>query len=647
MSRRSVRSSLSGGLVTAFCCMIFSAPASASVPSSGWGFGIADDSGVSHLGTPFKALGPKIFRIQIPWDAAWVRPSVNGNGVRICTDKAENEEKGNGTCDNRTVEFRNILQHARNQGVQNIAVTIRGSDWELWEHSQKGVNCTSMVEFASSTNNCYPDATRYSEGLTHTVDALDDLVDFWGPANEPNTSWMTGAEGAGVLGQYWKKLVAVRNAKDPTAKLTSPDFHDRYDNGQPASIKSYLQSYWSTGGGFGDVVAWHPYNGVWNTSMATTASFLTDVAAIRGNPNFDVWLTEIGSYYKKSGTFYGPTTQNNRVTWLINQLPNYNQITRVYYYNMGFGGEPDSGLLNEFGEVRPAWTTWCLAADCAGWGSAGGPVGGSSVLSRDFSGDDQPDFLARKPFDGTLWMFKGNGIGGYASEFGAQIGGAGWSMFDKLFAVDWSGDGNPDVIARKPDGTLWAYWGNGGGGFSNPGGTLIGGGGWSMFDSLIAGDWSGDGKTDIIARKPDGTLWMYRGNGSTANGGFLTGTGELIGGGGWGLFNMMVGVIDFSGDWIPDIIARKPDGTLWMYRGNGSTVDGGFLTGNAELIGGGGWNMFDRIFAISGWSNAESSNLIARKPDGSLWLYKSNNAGGFTGGGTLLGGLWTPYDNLF
>lgn len=52
---------------------------------------------------------------------------------------------------------------------------------------------------------------------------------------------------------------------------------------------------------------------------------------------------------------------------------------------------------------------------------------------------------------------------------------------------------------------------------------------------------------------------------------------------------------DFSGDGKADLIARKPDGSIWLYRGNGA---GGWITGNAEWIGD-GWNEFDVIRAAS------------------------------------------------
>ena len=156
---------------------------------------------------------------------------------------------------------------------------------------------------------------------------------------------------------------------------------------------------------------------------------------------------------------------------------------------------------------------------------------------------------------------------------------------------DWNGDGHPDILARTSDGKLLMYRGNGAGGFLQPIAQQIGSG-WQVFTALLAPfDWSGDGKPDILARDGDGKLFMYRGNGK---GGFVTGQRELIGGGGWQAFTALFAGGDFSGDGRPDIIARDADGLLFMYRGNGR---GGFITGQREQIG-------------SGWSSLGALTLV-------------------------------------
>jgi hypothetical protein len=144
--------------------------------------------------------------------------------------------------------------------------------------------------------------------------------------------------------------------------------------------------------------------------------------------------------------------------------------------------------------------------------------------------------------------------------------------------ADWSGDGKGDVLAVNGNGGLILYRGNGAGRFLSPYPQI--GSGWGSFTALFATDWSGDGKPDLLARKSDGGLLMYRGN---ARGGFATGTGERIGSG-WGGFTALLAPGDFSGDGNADILARKSDGSLLLYRGNGA---GGFMSPYPKV--GSGW----------------------------------------------------------
>ena len=69
------------------------------------------------------------------------------------------------------------------------------------------------------------------------------------------------------------------------------------------------------------------------------------------------------------------------------------------------------------------------------------------------------------------------------------------------------------------------------------GGVLIGTG-WQGFAQILAGgDRDRDGRSDVLALRPDGTLLQYRGNGS---GGFAGG-GVTVGKG-WDSFDLVVGI---------------------------------------------------------------------------------------------------------
>ena len=172
--------------------------------------------------------------------------------------------------------------------------------------------------------------------------------------------------------------------------------------------------------------------------------------------------------------------------------------------------------------------------------------------------------------------------------------------------ADWSGDAKPDVLAVHPDGRLLMYRTNGAGAFVPGAGVAIGSG-WSGFTAVLApGDFSGDGKPDLLARTSAGALLMYRGDG---DGGFLTGAGEQVGSG-WQPFTALLTPGDFSGDGKPDLLARTAEGALLLYRGNGT---GGFLTSSGEQVGS-GWQSFTALFAGGDFSGDGKPDLIARRP---------------------------------
>ena len=93
----------------------------------------------------------------------------------------------------------------------------------------------------------------------------------------------------------------------------------------------------------------------------------------------------------------------------------------------------------------------------------------------------------------------------------------------------------------------------------------------SLTAVLAPGDFSGDGRPDLLARTAAGALLMYRGDG---DGGFLTGSGEPIGSG-WETFSALLAPGDFSGDGRPGRQSRAGLCHACISAGRGSTQDGG------------------------------------------------------------------------
>jgi hypothetical protein len=239
-----------------------------------------------------------------------------------------------------------------------------------------------------------------------------------------------------------------------------------------------------------------------------------------------------------------------------------------------------------------------------------------AALPRDLDSNALPDLLSVDP-SGVLYRYDGNGTGGFT---GRVVMGRGWQGRDLVtMAGDWDGTGMAqDVIARDGSGNLWLYTGAGrSAAFTS---WRIIGRGWQGMSGLFSpGDWNGDGNSDLIARRrSDNSLWLYPGNGA---GGFLT--PRQIGSG-WGSMSSFEATGDFDLNGAPDLIVRRTDGALLLYRGDGH---GGFAGGGQVIAT--GWNAFSSITGVGDWDGDGAPDLLARKTDGTMWLYPGDGAGGF------------------
>lgn len=221
-----------------------------------------------------------------------------------------------------------------------------------------------------------------------------------------------------------------------------------------------------------------------------------------------------------------------------------------------------------------------------------------------------PQLLTRRN-DGTLWIYQGNGRGGWRVPM--QIG-TGWQGFDVVFgAGDVNGDGNRDVLARDAAGALWLYPTDGKTGWLT---TVKISDGWGAYTAIFAaGDFNGDGTQDIFTRDASGLLFLH------ANLGRARFAAPVQVGNGWQSMTAIFGAGDFSGDGAADVIARTPAGDLWLYRGNGR---GSWLAASRIGVG---WNGFSNLSGSLDFNGDGAQDVLARDGSGALWLYPGNGAG--------------------
>ncbi|MBV1856672.1 FG-GAP repeat domain-containing protein [Catellatospora tritici] len=264
-----------------------------------------------------------------------------------------------------------------------------------------------------------------------------------------------------------------------------------------------------------------------------------------------------------------------------------------------------------------------------------------AMIRNDFDGDGRNDLIFRRSSDQNLYLMAGNGNGTWKTGTAVQIGN-GWQDADLITAVgDFTGDGKPDLIFRnRVNQNLYRLDGNGTGGWKTGTAVQIGNG-WQDAELMTGrGDFSGDGKPDVIYRRiSDKNLYMMEGNGT---GGWKTGTAVRIGNG-WQEVELLTAAGDFSGDGKPDLIWRNAiNKNLYRLDGNGT---GGWKTGTAVQIGN-GWQDAELLVSPGDWGNDGKPDLIWRNAvDKSLYRIDGNGSGGWiTGTAVPIGMGWNDVD---
>jgi hypothetical protein len=116
---------------------------------------------------------------------------------------------------------------------------------------------------------------------------------------------------------------------------------------------------------------------------------------------------------------------------------------------------------------------------------------------------------------------------------------------------------------------------------------------WSRYNLVVGhGDFNGDGYPDIIARDAaTGGLYLLRGWEYNPYNPFQD---PVLISTGWNGYDKLDAVGDYSGDGIPDLLARTPSGALFLYKGTGASQVGPGTFASSVKIGT-GWNMYDLL----------------------------------------------------
>ncbi|MET9251057.1 FG-GAP-like repeat-containing protein [Nonomuraea sp. NPDC003709] len=255
-------------------------------------------------------------------------------------------------------------------------------------------------------------------------------------------------------------------------------------------------------------------------------------------------------------------------------------------------------------------------------------AGMGTSATPDFNADGVGDLFSTATGTLTVWNGKGDNTFGPATTVGG-----GWTAFYRPVAGDFNGDGISDLLAVKKDNNKLYVWNGEGGNEFGPAAEL--GPGWEPYASSLVslGDVNEDGRTDIGAvHSQTGTLTIWNGKGDNTFGPATTV------GGGWTTFYRPVAG-DFNGDGISDLLAVKKDNnTLTVWTGKGAND----FTAATGL--GPGWEPYASTLMSLGDVNQDGRTDIGavHSKTGTLTIWNGMGDNTF-GPATAISPGWTPY----
>lgn len=142
----------------------------------------------------------------------------------------------------------------------------------------------------------------------------------------------------------------------------------------------------------------------------------------------------------------------------------------------------------------------------------------------------------------------------------AKVIGAGFGTAKEVFTPDWDRDGIHDLLTQWNDGRLTLHPGLAGGGFGTA--VTLGQSGWAGM-TLAVGGWCANNRLpQLVALDTAGYLYLYP-NASLAD---LSKRTLMAS----GVSATRLAMVDYDADGFQDILARRSDGAVQLYRGAGT-----------------------------------------------------------------------------
>ena len=184
----------------------------------------------------------------------------------------------------------------------------------------------------------------------------------------------------------------------------------------------------------------------------------------------------------------------------------------------------------------------------------------------DWDADGYGDLMYRVAATGELMLRRGLGADKFAAPVRAATGFKGVTMLAPV--GDTTGDGYPDLMGRGADKKIRIYPSNGATGFRA---SYVAHSPITASRQVGIGLFDGDGAPDNLLTKKDGTVWIWSGNGP---GGLMTGrqVGSGTAGYTWfkGIGDLELTASLFDDESVPaNPISRRADRTVWRDPASG------------------------------------------------------------------------------
>ncbi|MFF7793969.1 trypsin-like serine protease [Streptomyces sp. NPDC007991] len=314
------------------------------------------------------------------------------------------------------------------------------------------------------------------------------------------------------------------------------------------------------------------------------SDFIKGHMVCAGNPATG---SDTGTTTACNGDSGGPLVVNNRivgvVSWGVTDCVAkgaYSVFSKVSTYvgaayprldDTNISGDHKADLWVRNASTKTGYSKDSKGTSFAARESWGNWNGFNTVLQTDFDRDGYQDLVYRRSSDGDVfWTHYVISTGTWSTKQIADN----WKTRTRIITPgDVTGDYLPDLLSVDSSGVMWIYPGKGNGTFSP---RVKVSSGWNQYNSVRGhGDFTGDGKTDLIARSSSGSyMYLYKGTGKAGSGAFSARVKVRT----WSGYNAFDATGDITGDGKADFLARTPGGTLYLYAGTGKATSEIFAT---------------------------------------------------------------------